>query len=667
MPELLIHNFLIASIVLFLLASILPLVQKSLSNFLTNFGLTFLGCASLFIASTLAIASNASYEFLLPIKFGLVTMSLKVDPLSGFFLLILSSIAIGAVISCPAYIQFLKGSISPRMFWVFLPMFLLAMICTLCASDGITFLVFWELMAISSFSLVALEYKKHAVQKSASIYLASTRISSTLVCLGFLMLYAKFGSFRFCDWLMNLDGCLVAAIIVGLGFAIKAGLWPFHIWLPYAHPAAPAPVSALMSGIMVKIPLYAIIRLFITTDMQLDSLGITLIILGAISSFWGILFGLVQDEVKKLLAYSTVENIGIISFVLGLSIYCLHQRSLPVAHLALSTCLFYILCHSLSKALLFISAGTTYTETHTLNLNQLGGLAKRLPITSFCFLLGAMSIASLPPLAGFGAKWFVYQSLLSFFSTCNTPLTRFLSLTMIGLLSLVGALSLATIVKAFGIGFLGKARSPFISKVKERSSELLMSQIILCLLILLLGIFAVPVFNLIERISAYILHNQYLAPLGTSFAVDASIIHSELPLPAIIVSALIVIICLVFLLKGSKRRNYITWECGFGSKSARMEENASSFTQPAAQIFSPLFLYKINTKISGKDRRHFPEHVQVDVNFTSVLETYLYRPFYLLSRFANNSLQKLQTSSIHIHLLYVLLTLIVLLCLGVKQ
>ncbi|HNB22817.1 MAG TPA: proton-conducting transporter membrane subunit, partial [Candidatus Melainabacteria bacterium] len=426
-----------------------------------------------------------------------------------------------------------------------------------------------------------------------------------------------------------------------------------------AHPAAPATVSALMSGFMLKIAIYGIIRILIVGGLNSEVLANLAFGLGVVSSFWGVLFALVQNDLKRLLAYSSVENVGLILLALAVCIKA-HIANLPfIAVIALSAALFHCINHGLFKTLLFISAGALDAQAHSRDLRKLGGLAKLMPWTAFCFFIGSFSICSLPPFNGFASKWMLYQSL--FRSTWQTAsfIERGTAFAGLCILSAVGGLAIAVFAKAMGVAFLGQPRTKQTEHAKEGDWSMSLAQMILAAACAIVGIFADKVIPLLSNISIFALKIDSASfPLNTK---------ELFPIPTEIIGLLLLsttLLAYFALLRTSKVRKFDTWDCGFGPLSPRTQVSSESFAQPLARIFSPILKYQANVEISGKDRRHFPEHVKVETKMVSILETRVYLPTLAAITASSKLLVKLQAGSIHLYLLYLCITLIVLLFVG---
>jgi formate hydrogenlyase subunit 3/multisubunit Na+/H+ antiporter MnhD subunit len=627
---------------------------RKTSNLICS-ALMFSGCLYLIVPSIMCYPQHV--EFRTPLNFGgLAPLVLTLDPLASMFLVLLGAVGCAAAMFSPGYLHHLKGRFHHGIYWFSIFAFVLSMALVILVNNAVTFILFWELMALSSVVLVLTDHMSQHSRNAALIYLGATRISTSFLLTGFVWLHALTGSWRFVDWQANNPEFVWPFLTILLGLCIKAGIWPFHLWLPYAHPEAPAPVSALMSGIMVKIAVYAMLRLFASAATPLLPVAYTAIALGVVSSFWGILFALMERNLKRLLAYSTVENIGLIVLSLGLTLLAKSEGLTLVGSIAIAAVLFHCINHAAYKSMLFLCAGSVDAAAHSKDLNQLGGLIKRMKWTSTMFFVGALSICALPPLNGFASKWLVYQGIFQFVM-CDgrNPLVRAAALAVIGLLSMVGALSIAAFSKAFGLGFLGRARSHSAHLAVEPSKATVCAQLLLATPCVVLGLMAPEAIQLLTPIAAKIIPGYQAA--------------SVFPLPQselFAVLAVLIPLAYAVTLAGNNPRvkRYLTWDCGYGSLSARSLIAPSSYSRPLADLFRPILQYKVTSQIEGRDRRHFPELITVEAKTISLIANLIYLPAMRAVDAAGRGLIRLQTGSIHIHLLYVFATLLILVIVG---
>jgi len=614
------------------------------------------GAVALLCAGIAGLAGTTGlWNLPYPLWLGAARFTFRLDALAAYFLVVIAVVTVPIAFYLPAYMEHLCRKVDMRLFWISLSTLLLSMSGVVLAANVLTFLVAWELMSLSSFLLVAADHQPHANRQAALIYLGATRLGTAFLAGGFLWALALSGSWTFQDWHFRGAAALGPGILLIIGLGVKAGMWPFDLWLPIAHPAAPSPVSALMSGVMVKVAIYMMVRLFLLQPaFNHPALGYILLGLGAISAFWGVLFALLQHDFKRLLAYHTVENVGLILIGVGGSIAAANLGLPVVATLALGAALFHVLNHALFKSLLFLGAGAVDFSSHTRDLDQLGGLGQRMPWTFALFTLGAAAICGLPPLNGFASEWMLYQGSLHLSGSRVIPLLRFSGLLMAGWIALVGALALACFTKAVGVVFQGRPRSRGAEHAKEVPGGMLVAQGLLAAGCILLGLGAPYVLRLLQSFAIipgagpHVLSSAWTLPIGT----------------------LAVVLALTFaagglwLSEASKRdrvRSYITWECGFGDLTPRMQITATSFVQPIARMFGMLFRYAVHFRIEGTNRRLFPETIVVEPRTEALLETQVYAPVVWWVDRAGSWIARMQAGSIHLYLLTMFVTLLILL------
>lgn len=618
--------------------------------------LTALG--SLLLLLTAILAGNHTVTVPLPLYFADASLTIIADPLSRWFLGIIGLIGFTTALFAPGYLHHLRERVALGFVWAMLALLLISMAGVVLAANAITFLVAWEVMALSSFALVAADHERHAIRRAALIYLGATRVGTAFLMAGFLWVHHLTGSWTFADW--HLAGALLPALLIFIGLATKAGCWPFHLWLPIAHPAAPAPVSAIMSGVMIKTAIYMMIRLFVI-DQHLShpALGPLILILGGISALWGVLFALLQHDLKRLLAYHSVENIGIILMGIGVALVAKSYHLPLVAQLGLAAALFHTLNHAVFKSLLFFGTGAIDAQSHLRDVERLGGLIHRMPWTAAAFITGSAAICALPPLNGFASEWLLYQGFFSIATEGPLVGIRLAALLLIGWLGLIGVLALACFVKAVGVVFLGQPRSKAAANAREVGRGMLTAQLLLAGICIALGLTTPTILTALSKITA---------PPGVSTPLVAA---WTLPMPLLAGLLLLLLTGLGMVFAAASRRlparRFITWECGFGPLEPRTQYTATSFAQPISRLFGSIYHYTVAIRLRGKQRRHFPESVGVQTTHEPYLETRVYAPLLRsIQRLAGSLLLRLQAGSIHQYLLYMLFALVILLLVGVR-
>ncbi|HTO84352.1 MAG TPA: proton-conducting transporter membrane subunit, partial [Methylomirabilota bacterium] len=415
-------------------------------------------------------------------------MHFRLDALSAYFLLILG--IVGPAVGLFA-IGYDRHEREPARVLAFYPIFLAGMVLVLVADDAFAFLVAWESMSLASWFLVLAGHRAEETRRAAYVYLVMASMGTAALLLAFGLLAGVAGDYRFAAIRAGHLSDLAAALVVLLtlvGAGSKAGLVPLHAWLPLAHPAAPSHVSALMSGAMTKVALYAIIRiLFDLVGPTGWWVGVILVALGAVSGVMGVLYGLFQRDLKTMLAYSTVENIGIVAIGLGLALMFRGDGLASLAALAMIAALLHALNHALLKSLLFCGAGAVLNATGLRDIERLGALIHRMPVTGFCFLIGAAGLSALPPLNGFVSEWLTFQAILTGIHLPQWEL-KFGIVVIAALLALTAALAAALFVRAFGIVFLGRPRSAAATAASEGSSTMRAALVVLAAVCVVLGV-----------------------------------------------------------------------------------------------------------------------------------------------------------------------------------
>jgi hydrogenase-4 component B len=593
----------------------------------------------------------------LPIYLAVAPMTFHIDALSSIFVALLALLSMAVALFSPGYMAHLDKHTNKGAYWVQLILFVLGMLGVLVSANAPTFLLNWEVMAISSALLIASNLTNQDSRRAAFIYLGATRIATAFLMAGFFWMFVLTSSWNFSAWRLDSTATVVPAFLMLVAFSIKGGIWPFHEWLPYAHPSAPSPVSALMSGVMIKVAIYAMIRIFVFGGLNSPYIIYLMLAMGMVTAFWGILCALMQQDMKSLLAYSSIENVGLI--ILGVSLALLGESiNLPsVAAIGLAAAIFHAFNHGLFKALLFLAAGTVDCRIHTRDLEQLGGLGKCMPGTMICFILGSAAICSLPPLNGFSSKWLIYQSLFHMAHRSTSLWLGGLAMACIAILGLVGGMSLYCFTKATGISFLGRSRSSSSTAAHEGSAAMVTGMGLLASACIALGFASPWALMVIEPVCIAALHNS--AAVGSFYTI------AMMPC-AFLVLIMVAVIYGTWLTSGKPGiRTYITWDCGFGSMSKRMQGTATSFAENIGQTFAPLLEYNAHTVILGRDRRHFPDTIEEETHMTPVLEAHVYRPAVSFVNWIGERMMHLQAGSIHLYLSYMLITLVALLVIGI--
>lgn len=616
------HNFLtVAQLAIFLsfLSATVPLLLLRQPYLLVRISFILLGLSGLASAwaGGMALLTDHAAQTVLPIGLPWLHVFLRIDPLSGFFLFIVGFVTLTASCYGPAYIkEHIEGPHPVGTLTFFTGLFVCGMLLVLLAADAFSFMLAWELMSVASYFLVAYQHHKAENRNAAFIYLLMAVVGGSFILLAYGVLAGFSASFSFTAMAatqLSPTWATIAFLLAFIGFGMKAGIVPLHVWLPQAHPVAPSHISALMSGVMLKVAIYGFIRFVYNLLGVIHwQWGVLVLLIGAASAVMGVLYALMQHDLKRLLAYHSVENIGIIYIGLGLSMIFHATGHMEVAALALIAALYHCLNHALFKSLLFFGAGAVLQQTRQHDMEKMGGLIKQMPVTAVCFLVGCISISALPPFNGFASEWLTYQAAL------QGPILRSGILGAIipvasAMLALTGALATACFVKVYGVIFLGLPRSSQVTEVQEASFGIQFAQVILALCCLLFGIFPTWVVSTINVIAENLLHTGlpnvagdgwlWLTPIGKQTASYGAL--------SILFGLLASWLIVFFFLHPFQRDNRIriapAWDCGFGPLTPRMQYTASAFAMPIRRVFSYLWhiVEKVEPSRQGKNPKYF--------------------------------------------------------------
>ncbi len=536
------------------------------------------------------LAGGDVTELDLPLGVPWIGVHFRLDDLACFFLAAINLVAALVLVFADGYV---RRQPDPGRAMAPLPIFLAACNLVLLANDAFVFLLAWELMAVASWLLILANHRDEESRRAAFVYLAMASLSLLLLLLSFGAIAGGDGDYRFSAMREATERPLLttaAVVLAMLGCGAKAGMVPLHLWSPLAQSAAPSHVSALLSGIMVKVALYGLSRiLFDLAGPPAWWWGVALVVAGALSALIGVLYALLQRDLKRLLAYSAIGNVGIIVFALGLSLSFRASELFDLSALALAAALAHVLNHALFKSLLFCGAGVIHEATKERDIEKLGGLVRRMPYTSLFMLMGALAASGLPPLNGFVSEWLILQSVFAS-SALPDNLPRLIVPLMAAVLALAAALAAAGFVRAFGITFLGRPRSEEAAKAVEPSGPMLTGLALLAGACLVLGVF--PVFGL--KLAESAAHGVvgvdlpagaigwfFVSPLGTSgaayagFAVFAAILGLALGMRV-----------LLGRIWPERRRRAPAWNGGYPDADPAIQYTASGFSQPLRRVFA---------------------------------------------------------------------------------
>ena len=649
----------------FLLGSVVSLIPRQRT---TTVSFLFAAAGSLtFMALGLSLSFGLPVNLSPRVISSLFSFHFSGDGLSGFFVIVISLVAVPASVFSLGYA---RDSEHRGLMGVLFNGFILSMYAVVLSGNVITFLVSWETMSVVSYFLVTLDRDEES-SRAGLLYAVMTHIGTAFIIAGFLGLYGSTGQ-------MDFSGIRAAApnlssgvrsivfVLFLVGFGTKAGIIPLHTWLPRAHPAAPSNVSSLMSGVMIKTGIYGILR------MNMDLLGqgsewwgMSLIVIGAVSSILGVLYALMEHDLKRLLAYHSVENIGIILLGIGAAMVFRSNSLYALAAIALTAGLYHTLNHAVFKGLLFLGAGSVMRATRTRNMEEMGGLIKAMPYTGFFFLAGSVSICALPPFNGFVSEWLTFQSLLLGFTSPSVT-AKIISPLGGAALALTGALAAACFVKAFGITFLGMPRSGHAENVKEAPASMIIAMAFLALLCLLLGLVPGMVITVISP-SVFGLTGAAVGAPGNVIVLIRETAASLSPGGILVAISALAAAAAVFLFAAGGRGKTLygdSWDCGMSGLNSRMQYTATAFTKPIRMIFRRIYLPKRELSVSYRLKPFFVKSITYSSEITPFFERYFYEPATRFIHVIAGKVRLLQSGSLHLYLGYILVTLIVLLIFG---
>lgn len=589
------RSFLFSSVVLtfsgLLITGLIPHRAKAVA-------IIILVAANAVLTSLVALSALVHGPFEMTISsFGFFgDIAVRVDALAAWFMLIVNFISVNGAIYGLGYTRMYKEQHANLSFhWMLYLLFHSAMIWVCMVQNSMAFLVVWELMSLSSLLLLLFEHKQQAVLDAGVKYLVQMHLGVLCLTVAFVWVYSETGSFDFTaiGHFFGSHPNIWLFLLFFVGFGIKAGMIPLHTWLPYAHPAAPSHVSAVMSGVMVKLGIYGILRVvtFLKADYLL--LGEVVLFVSVVTALYGILNAAVHRDVKRMLAYCTIENIGIIGSGVGLGLMGLGSGSRILVILGFGGALLHTLNHSLFKSLLFFSAGSIYQQTHTRNMEKLGGLLKRMPKTGLLFLVGALAIGGLPPFNGFVSEFLLYSGYLEgirSFGVAQVVLMVF----AVSSLAIIGGLSVLTFTKAFGVIFLGSERSAHPHHAEEVPLVMRIPQYLT-----VVAMFSVALFP--GRFLGWVLHPvQLFMPAG--LAVDTSLVGSrillmqEIAFGSLLLMGLIALIYTVrrFVMAPTHSLCGCTWGCGYVKPSPVMQYTGKSFSKTLGKLLNFIILKRKN-------------------------------------------------------------------------
>ncbi len=571
------------------------------------------------LSSFIALPSlmGQPFEVILPGSFVTGEIPLRVDALSGWFMLIINFTLLTGAFYGFHYMKVYrtqKANLSVHSISYLVVHSSLLAICAI--QNSLVFLIAWELMAIGSFLLVIFEHYRQETLKAGINFLIQSHLCIIIIMLGFMQVAIKMNSFDFTaitaySQRQPLLSNFALLLVFFAGFAIKAGFVPFHTWLPYAHPASPAHISGIMSGVIIKIGIFGILRMLLLIRNDYTTIGYVILIFSVTSGVYGVMLATLQHNLKKLLAYHSIENIGIIGIGIGLGCIGLGSGSRILATLGFAGALLHTLNHSLFKSLLFFAAGNVYQATHTMNLEHLGGLIKKMPQTAFLFLMAALAICGLPPFNGFISEFLIYSGMFNGLTGGSLTLVWVLAFSIFGLV-LIGGLAILCFTKAFGTVFLGNGRHTIhYSSPAEPSTASFVPMYAILALIIGIGVFPAYFLSLLDQPL-----RLFAGKMNNGQAVSSLLNSGTMNRVSLCALLLMVLAGLIFFVRYTVTRNRQnslapTWGCAYVGPNGRMQYTASSFVRTYRKLAEPILAIDVKKEdikgifpLQGKHETH---------------------------------------------------------------
>ncbi len=583
-----------------------------------------------------------------------LALALRMDSLAAFFLTAIFAVSALAALYSVHYMGGTEGALRTAAQYLFFSLLVAAMALVVTAANLITFILAWELMSLSSFFLVAYHYEAAENRRAGYLYLIFSQVGAMFIFAAFGLIYAHSGNLEFAGAAgLSETAKILVFVLAFVGFGSKAGVFPLHVWLPHAHPAAPSHISAVMSGVMIKTGIYGILRIYTILEWQSVIFGDIVLIAGMVSGILGVVYALGQHDLKRLLAYHSVENIGIILIGIGLGMIGVAEDKPLMAVLGFGGGLLHVLNHAIFKSLLFMGAGMVLHQTGTRAIDVLGGLIKKMPVTGTTFLIGSLAISGLPPFNGFVSEFLVY---FGGFKGVTLSGTSF-SLSLLGIVSLaiIGGLALACFTKVVGVVFQGEPRSEAARVDGEKGLSMLIPMLILATACIAIGVF--PAFFMGMAFKAV---GGLGLGLGQVPMESVTVLGANITRAALMVLALLVGLGLLrqLLYWGKPVDRSGTWGCGFTQPTVRMQYTGASYAESILAFFRPVApLSEDQPPIRGR----FPAPTHYHSQVHDVAELQMGRVIVTPVMWFFDRLRWLQHGDIHLYIGYILLAIVVLL------
>lgn len=627
---------------------LLPAALKSRINFL----FVLLVAIVTSIPSVKALTGN-SVDVIVTNNLVFGNITFHIDKLSSWFILIINLTCINGAFYGLGYMQpYRHQRANLSMHWILFLLFQSSMLWVCMVQNGLAFLVVWELMSLSSFLLIIFEHQNKTTLRAGINYLVQMHIGVLFISAAFIWVYFSEGSFEFTaiEKFFSSHSNLWVFLLFFVGFGIKAGFIPLHSWLPQAHPAAPSHISGVMSGVIVKLGIYGIFRIAFLLKQDYTIIGEIVIIISVLTGLYGILNAAVHRDYKKMLAYCTIENIGIIGIGIALGLLGMGNGNLLLIVLGFTSALLHTLNHSLFKSLLFFNAGSIYQQTHTRDMEKLGGLVHRMPQTAALFLIGGLAIGGLPPFNGFVSEFLLYSGLITGIKSIGITYIT-LMISSLASLAIIGGISMLTFTKSFGTIFLGSPRTDLLQQPKEVSLVMRLPQYFILAVMLSIGLLPQFYFSIVQKIVSDFIPST--TPINE--VVPASLLNS---ISAIGESAMlfILLLALIYFIRTRLTRKHpvtkdSTWGCGYAVPSSRMQYTGKSYSKSLGKLLNFVVPEKKKYKEIHADEI-FPAERKHSSHYNDFFVTKIFDPLVTRLLYSMNFFQFIQNGKIQLYILY---------------
>ena len=624
------------------------------------------GCLLALVAALQVLMAGHATSFRSLQVLPLAGIDFTLDPLGALFI---AFTAIVGIATLTYYVGYAKDELCSRSSLGLLLLFLMSLLAVPAASSVATWMFFWELMALSSMLLIMVEQRRHVESRvAAQWYGAMTQVGATSILLGLLLLSVRGGqtfvAIRSHVLMLSPTTRSFAFLLTLIGFSSKAGAVPFHVWLPKAHPEAPSPISALMSSSMVAMGVYGIVR------VGNDLLGggtlwwwAIVVVLGVASALFGALHAATSVDLKRLLAYSTIDILGLVLIGVGCSGALAVTGQPEAAHLALIGALLLVVAHAAFKSCLFLGAGAVERATGTRNLDQLGGLIRRMPVTTTLFVVSAFSIAAVPTLSGFSSEWLVFQGLLHGFVDHSTT-TLILLLASVVALALTGGLTAVAFVKVLGIGFLGQARTPGAAAANEVPRSMLVGMGLLSVASFALGVAPGLIIPMLSRASLTGTSGRVPRSVASGVGLTLRSLHGAID-PMMLVGAFVVIVVFISRVHSWRRkpaRGVAAWRGGGEQPTSRMQYTATSYAEPLQRVFADVLRPEIDVEVTHVvESNYYEQALSYESRVDDAVERLGYQPVIRTITHFGIVARRIQNGSVHRYLAFGFVALLVIL------